>query len=73
MIYITFNLNPLPLRSVKLKILPPDIHFKILVVGCPTVGFFVFAETAIPMNAAATLASGFKNLFQADCVPLKIF
>ena len=57
--------------SVELKILPPEIDFNILVVTCPTLGFFVFAETAIPTNGTATLTAGFKNLFQAVCVPLK--
>ena len=60
---MTFNLRPLPCMSVKLKILPPDILFRILVVACPTFGFFVFAETAIPINGAVALIAGFKNLF----------
>ena len=64
MIYITRNLRPAPeCMSVKLKILPPEIDFKISVVACPTFGLFVFAETAIPINGAATLTAGFKNLF----------
>ena len=73
MIYITFNLNPRPCISVELKILPPDILFNIIVVACPTFGFFVFAETAIPIIGAARLTAGFKNLFQAVCVHLKFF
>ena len=39
--------------------------FKILVVACPTFGFSVFAETAIPVNGAATSTGVFQNLFQA--------
>ena len=71
--YITFNLNPLPRRSVSNKILPPVILFNILVVACPFFGFLVFAETAIPINGAVAIIVGFRNLFQAVCVPLKIF
>ena len=57
--------------SVGDRILPPEIDFRILVVACPTFGFFVLALTAIPINGAATLIAGFKNLFQAVCVSLK--
>ena len=70
--YITLNLNPLPCMSVKLKILPPDILLRILVVACPTFGFLVLAVTAIPINGAVALIEGLRNLFQAVCVPLKI-
>ena len=73
MIHITFSLNPLPCMSVRLKILPPEILFSILVVACPTFGFFVFAETAIPINGADALIAGLRYLFHAVCVPLKIF
>ena len=73
MIYMTFNLKPRPYMSVRLNILPPEIDFKILVVACPTFGFFVLALTAIPINGAATLTTGFKKLFQAACVPLNFF
>ena len=73
MIYITFNRNPLPCISVKLKILPPDIDFNIFVVACPILGFLVFAPTAIPMNGLATFRAGLRNLVQAVCVPLKFF
>ena len=59
--------------SVSDNILPPDILFKILVVACPTFGFFVYAETAIPINGAVALIAGFRNLFQAVCVPLNSF
>ena len=71
--YITFNLSPRPCMSVKLKILPPEIDFKILVVACPTFGFLVLALIAIHINGAVALIAGFRNLFQAVCVPLKIF
>ena len=73
MIYITFKRRPLPCISVKLKILPPEIDFSILVVAAPIFGFFVFAETAIPIYGLAIFNAGFKNLLQAVCVPLKIF
>ena len=59
--------------SVKLNILPPEIDFKILVVACPTFGFLVLAETAIPIKGAVALRAGFRNLFHAVCVPLNIF
>ena len=59
--------------SVKLKILPPDILLRILVVACPTFGFLVLAVTAIPINGAVALIAGLRNLFQAVFVPLKIF
>ena len=71
--YITFNLNPFPLMSVKLNTFPPEIDFSILVVAAATFGFLVLAPTAIPMKGAATLTAGFTNLFQAVCVPLNIF
>ena len=73
MIYITFNINPLSCISVRLKILPPEIDFNLLIVACRNFGFFVLALTAIPITGAATLTAGFKNLFQAVCVPLNIF
>ena len=72
-IYITFNLSPLPCISVSDKILPPEIDFNILIAAYPTFGFLVLALTAIPINEAATLTAGFKNLFHAVCVPLKKF
>ena len=53
--------------------LPPENDFKILVVACPTFGFLVLALTAIPINGAATLTAGFKNLFHQVCVALKSF
>ena len=53
------------------EILPPEVFFKLCLVACPTFGFFVFAETAMPVNGAATLTAGFKKLFQAICVSLK--
>ena len=68
---MNFNLNPLPWSSVKLKILPPLIDLNIIVATCPILGFFVFAETTMHINGAATLTTGFKNSFQAVCVPLK--
>ena len=55
------------------EILAPDILFNVLVVACPTFGFLVFAETAIPINGAVSLIAGFRNLFQVVCVPLNIF
>ena len=67
MISLFFNLNPIPCISVKPNILPPDIDFNILVVACPTFGLLV-----LPVNVAATLTAGLRNLFQAVCVPLKI-
>ena len=63
--YITFNRKPLPCMSVSDNILPPEILLSILVVACPTLGFLVLALTAIPINGAATLTAGFRNLFQA--------
>ena len=71
--HITLKRSPLPFMSVKLNILPPEIDFNILVVACATFGFFVFAETTIPINRAATLTAGFKIFFQAVCVPLNFF
>ena len=59
--------------SVSDKIIPPEIDFIKLVVACLAFGFLVLALTAITINGAATLTAGFKNLFQAVCVPLKIF
>ena len=58
--------------SVKLKILPPLMLFNIFVVAAATFGFLVLAPTAIPINGADALIAGFRNLFQAVCVPLKI-
>ena len=71
--YITFDLKPCPCMSVKLKILPPDKLFRIFVVAYPTLGFLVLAETAIPINGAATLTAGFRNLFHAAWLPLNVF
>ena len=59
--------------SVKLKILPTDIDFNILVVAWPNFVFLVLAPTAMPINGAVVLIAGFRTLFQAVCVPLKIF
>ena len=73
MIYITFNLNPLPRISVRFRILPPLKIFLILVVACPTFGFFVLAPTAKTINGAVALIAGLRKLFQTGCVPLKIF
>ena len=73
MIYLTFNLNPLPCMSVRLIISPPEMEFNILVVAAATFGFFVLAPTAIPINGAATLTAGFRNFFQAVWDPLKLF
>ena len=56
---ITFNLKPRPCISVRLKILPPEIDFKILLVACPTAGFLDLALTAIPINGAVALIAGF--------------
>ena len=50
--------------SVSDKILPPEIGFNILVVACPTLGFFVLAMTAIPLYGLARFNAGLKNLFQ---------
>ena len=61
----TLKRSPLPRMSVKLKILPPDIDFNLSVVACPFLGFLVLALTAIPINGAASLTAGFKNIFQA--------
>ena len=71
--YITFNLKPLPCMSFKLNILQQDILFNILVVASPTLGFLVLALRAMPINGAATLTADFKSLFQAVCVPVKVF
>ena len=65
MIYVTFKRSPFPCMSVRLNILPPDILFNILVVAAPTLGFLVFAETAIPINEPATLNAGFKSCLRA--------
>ena len=72
MIYRTRTRKPCPWRSVRDDFLPPDI-LKILVVAGPTFGFLVLLLTAIPLNGAATLKAGFKNLFQAPCFSLKNF
>ena len=64
MIHNTFNLNPLPRRSVKFIAIPPEIDFKILVVAGATFGFLIFAPTAIPINGAAILTAEIKNLSQ---------
>ena len=72
--YITRNLKPAPeCMSVRLNTLPPLIDLRILVVACPTFGFFVLALTAIPIKGADALIAGFRNLFQAVCLPLNIF
>ena len=72
--YIAFSLRPAPdCMSVKLKILPPEIDFNILVVAAATFGFLVLAPTAIPINGAVALIAGLRNLFPAVFVPLKIF
>ena len=73
MIYITFNLEPLPCISIRDETLHLLIDFDILVVARPTLGFLVLALTAIPMNGAATLTVDFKNFFKAVCVPLEVF
>ena len=73
MIYITSNLNPLPCILVSDETLPPLMLSGVLVVACPTFGFFVLALTAIPINGAATLTAGFRKLFQAVCVPVNKF
>ena len=73
MIYITFNLNPFRCMPLRLNILPPGIDFKILVVAAATWGFLVSAPTAIPVNGAATLTAGFKDLLQAVWVSLQNF
>ena len=73
MIYITFNPNPLPCMSVSDNFLPLLMLFSIIVVAAATFVFLVLAHTAIPINGAATLTAGLRNLFQADCVPLKFF
>ena len=59
--------------SVRLKVLLLEIDFKIIVVACPTFGFFVLALTAISINGAVALIEGLRNIFQAVCVHLKIF
>ena len=59
--------------SVSDKISPPDKLFEILVVACPTLGFFVFALKAIPINGAVAISAGIRHFFRAVCVPLKIF
>ena len=51
--------------SFELNVLPPEIDLNIFVEACATVGFLVFAPTALPINGAATFTAGFKNLFQA--------
>ena len=53
--------------------LRPEIDFKKLLVACPTFGFLVLALTAIPINGAATLTAGLRNLLQAVLCPLKDF
>ena len=59
--------------SVRPNISPPEIDFKLLVGACVTFGFLVLALTANPIKDAATLTAGFRKLFQAVCVPLKLF
>ena len=73
MIYMTFERSSLQCISVRFKNLLPLMLFKKLVAACPTFGFLVLALTAIPMNGAAILTAGLRILFQAACVPLKIF
>ena len=63
---ITRRFKPFPCISVKLKTLPPDILFQIMIVACATFGFLVFAPTSIPKKCAAILTAGLRNLFQAD-------
>ena len=46
--------------------------FNILGVACRIFGLLVLALTAIVINGAVALIAGFKNLFQAVCVPLKV-
>ena len=65
MIYITFNLNPLPCISVRLRILTPVNDFNIFVVAAPTLAFLFFAPTAIPITGASVLIVGLRNLDHA--------
>ena len=64
-------MDHLTMESVKLNFFPPVNDIRILVIACPILGILVLAPTAIPINGAVALMSGFKNLFQAVCVPLK--
>ena len=65
MIYITFNLNPLPRMSVRLNILPPVNDFNLLVAAASTLAFLLFAPTAIPITGASVFIVGFKNFDHA--------
>ena len=56
--------------SLSDRILPPEIDFKIFVVAAPIFGYLVLALTAIPIYGLAIFNAGFRNLFQAVCVPL---
>ena len=51
--------------SVRLKTLPPEIDFNIMVVAAAIFGFLVLAPAAIPINGADALIGGLRNLFQA--------
>ena len=66
--HINFNPNHFPYMSVKDRILPPEIDFKILPVALPISGPLVLAATAKPI-----LRAGFRKLFQAFSKPLIIF
>ena len=52
--------------SVKLKVLPQLIDFRILPVALPISGFFVSAAMAIPVNGLAMFNAGLRNLLQAS-------
>ena len=59
--------------SVSDKFLPREIDFKILVVASPTFGFFVLAETDIPINGTVPLIAGLRNLLHAIRTSEKFF
>ena len=62
---ITFNHNPWPCMSVRLKILPPVNVFNLLLVIRAGWGFFVFIATPAEIIGVAIFNAGFKISFPA--------
>ena len=70
---MTFKRQPLPCISVKLKVLAPEMLFKIFFVVWDICGFFVSAATAADKRSLAIWRPGFINFRPAVCVHSKTF
>ena len=58
------NLKPVPeCMSLTLKILPPGILSKKIVVACATCGFLLLAPTAMPVTGARVSIVGLRKEF----------